>query len=188
MTTRRRAALTAVTVAAFTAGAAALTLPTASAEPAESRATLDRAVFAGPLVDLAPTVSGPFDGATAVLRMRTDQLGSTFHLLVKDVGAAGRGQTFGAHLHVGPCVAGDPAAALGHYNTDAIAGITPVVSSPATEVWLDVTVDAYGTGASVAHVPFVPAAGNRSVVIHAESTDPATGKAGGRQACLPVSW
>ena len=34
--------------------------------------------------------------------------------------------TFGAHLHSGPCVAGDPAAALGHYNTDVMAGVTPL--------------------------------------------------------------
>ena len=192
MTTRRRTHLAAaLTTVALGAGGAALAAPSATAAPgwhATARSDAVPHTFAGDLVDLAPAVSGPFDGASAVVRMRSNTRGATFHLVVKGVAEAGRGESFGAHLHLGPCVPGTPAAALGHYNTDALAGVTPVVASPSTEVWLDFTVDADGTGAAVAHVPFVPMPGNRSVVIHAESTNPSTGTAGARLACLPVSW
>ncbi len=97
------------------------------------------------------------------------------------------GETFGAHLHAGPCVAGDPAAALGHYNTDVLAGVVPPEVSERTEVWLDVTVDD-GAGTATASVPFVPLPGSRSVVVHALATDHHTGAAGARLACLPVVW
>ena len=97
------------------------------------------------------------------------------------------GQTFGAHLHLGPCVAGQPAAALGHYNTDVLAGVVSPETNERTEVWLDVTVDD-GSGTATASVPFVPSPGERSIVIHAVATDHDTGTAGARLACLPVEW
>ena len=97
------------------------------------------------------------------------------------------GETFGAHLHAGPCVAGNGAAALGHYNTDVIAGVVPAEVSEETEVWLDLTVDD-GAGTATASVPFVPLPGERSVVVHALATDHHTGAAGPRLACLPVVW
>lgn len=189
MNTRRRAGLAAATLtAALAVGGTAIASPSTGGATG-SRQPVERLRFQGLLVDLAPTVAGPLDGATAVLGMRTDRAGgTTFRLMVRHVGEAARGQSFGAHLHLGPCVAGSPSAALGHYNTDVLAGITPVVASPTTEVWLDLTVDADGDGSAVAHVPFVPNAGDRSVVIHTESTNPATGTAGARLACLPVSW
>ncbi len=65
--------------------------------------------------------------------------------------------------------------------------IPPPEISEDTEVWLDITVDD-GAGTSTASVPFVPLAGNRSVVIHALATDHHTGAAGARLACLPVVW
>jgi hypothetical protein len=43
------------------------------------------------------------------------------------------GEEFGAHLHVGPCVVNDGAAALAHYNTDVLAGRTPARIDPTTD-------------------------------------------------------
>ncbi len=143
----------------------------------------------GPLADLATGTAGPFDGARAAVQLVASARGSHAVLRVSDVGAAADGQTYGAHLHVGPCVAGSPAAAGGHYNTDVLAGILPPDNeiSEDTEVWLDVTVRG-GSATATASVPFVPLPGERSVVIHAMGTDPHTGVAGGRLACLPVVW
>jgi len=141
----------------------------------------------GPLSDLDPTATGPFDGASAAVRISLlPHGGSRTLLLVRGIDGA-EGQTFGAHLHAGPCVAGQPAAALGHYNTDVLAGVVPPEISDRTEIWLDFTVDDEG-GRATASVPFVPQPGTRSVVIHAAATDHHTGTAGARLACLPVVW
>jgi Cu/Zn superoxide dismutase len=91
------------------------------------------------------------------------------------------GRRFGAHLHVGPCVAGDGMAAGPHYTSD-----SSKPASPTTEVWLDFKVRRSGRARSVAVVPFtVPPGGARSVVVHELPTDPG-GAAGARIACLPV--
>ena len=95
--------------------------------------------------------------------------GTRFHLRVKGIDPAVAGTEYGAHLHVGPCVQGNGAAALGHYNASTA---TPPVVSNQTEVWLDFEVTDGGTGAGDALVPFVPVPGERSVVIHAEATAP----------------
>lgn len=141
----------------------------------------------GLLSDLAPAAAGPFDGARA--RAQIVESGQASHavLTVKGIGAAAEGQTFGAHLHDGPCVAGDGAAAMGHYNSHVHGAITPAEISDRTEIWLDFTVlDGAGTG--TASVPFVPESGSRSVVVHAMPTNALTGGAGPRLACLTVSW
>ncbi|GGB79650.1 Copper/zinc superoxide dismutase (SODC) [Knoellia flava TL1] len=141
----------------------------------------------GPLRDFAPTAAGPFDGASARVQLVESASGSHAVLTVKGIGAAAEGRTFGAHLHDGPCVAGDGAAAMGHYNSDAHAGHSPVAINDETEIWLDFTVvDGEGTG--TASVPFVPEHGKRSVVIHADPTNPQTGGAGARLACKTVEW
>lgn len=140
----------------------------------------------GPLVDLQPATVEPFDGASAAVRIEASRTRSHTVLRVRGVQGA-EGQTFGAHLHAGSCVAGDPAAALGHYNTDVLAGVVPPETSERTEVWLDFTVRR-GGGIASAWVPLVPKAGARSVVIHALETDHHTGTAGARLACLPVVW
>lgn len=142
---------------------------------------------AGPLSDLQPATAGPFDGATAAFQLVASSRGSHGVLRVRGIDASADGETFGAHLHSGPCVAGDGAAALGHYNTDVIAGITPPEVSEDTEMWLDIRVDD-GAATATASVPFVPLPGTRSVVVHALATDHHTGAAGARLACLPVVW
>lgn len=142
---------------------------------------------AGQLSDLAPAASGPFDGASARVQLVESARGSHAVLTVTGIDASAEGQTFGAHLHDGPCVAGDGAAAGPHYNAHAHGqSPTPGVSDR-TEVWLDFTVEG-GAGTGTASVPFVPEPGNRSVVVHAMPTAPQTGAAGARLACLTVAW
>ena len=83
---------------------------------------------------------------------------------------------------MGPCQAGNGAAAGPHYNHGG--GI-----SSQTEVWLDFTVDQGGVARSETVVPFVVAGGAaQSVVIHALATNPSTGLAGARVACIPVAF
>ena len=142
---------------------------------------------AGPLADLQPAAAGPFDSASASFQLVESAKGSHALLQVRGIGAATSHAVYGAHLHAGPCVAGDPAAALGHYNTDVVAGVTPPTISEDTEVWLDLHVH-HGVATSTASVPFVPVPGTRSVVVHALETDHHTGTAGARLACLPVVW
>ena len=141
----------------------------------------------GDLADLQPGTAGPFDSADASVQIVSSGDGAS-HTVLRVRGVSGAdGTTFGAHLHVGPCVAGNGAAALGHYHAQAMAGDpTPEISED-TEVWLDLTIDD-GAGTSTASVPFQPLSGERSVVIHALGTDPHTGFAGARLACLPVVW
>lgn len=171
----------ALAVPAIVALAVAAATAPAFAEP---RGPLVRT--SGPLSDLQTAGAGPLDGARAAVQVVVSRDASHTVLRVRGIDGAD-GQTFGAHLHAGPCVAGDGAAALGHYNTDVLAGDpTPEISED-TEVWLDFTVDD-GAGTATASVPFVPAAGGRSVVIHALATDHHTGLAGARLACLPVVW
>lgn len=143
-------------------------------------------VFRGDLRDLQTATTEPFEGATAQVVMTSHTgggSGSTVLLTIKDIGASAAGHTYGAHLHVGPCVSGSGGAALGHYNHSTTGEI-----SPSTEVWLDFTPNRAGNAQSVAHVPFVPEPGQRSVVIHRDATHPVTGLAGPRLACLPVEW
>ena len=150
----------------------------------------------GSLSDLQ-AAAGPFDGAHAVVQIVASAGGSHTVLRVRGIHGAD-GQTFGAHLHAGPCVAGDGAAALGHYNTDVIAGDpTPEISED-TEVSGPTTCKSArtlhppprqrGRPPATASVPFIPLPGDRSVVIHALATDHHTGLAGARLACLPVQW
>ena len=77
--------------------------------------------FDNDLRDFAPAAAGPFDGARAKLTLVTDDATKAV-FVVHGVDPSVAGQTFGAHLHVGPCVAGNGPAALGHYNHS---GTTP---------------------------------------------------------------
>ena len=170
--TKLRTAVAATAIALLTAGPALALGPFARSS--------------GLLSDLAPAASGPFDGASARVQLVESHGASHAVLTVKGVGAAAEGQTFGAHVHDGPCIAGDGAAAMGHYNSRVHGGLPPEISDR-TEFWLDFTV-ADGAGNSSTEVPFVPEPGSRSVVIHALPTNPQTGGAGPRLACLTVSW
>lgn len=144
--------------------------------------------FGGDLRDYDTASTGPFDHATARVQLVSRAGGATVVLHVRGADPAVVGQTFGAHLHDGACATSLPALAGPHYNHDVHGGITPVTVSDDTEVWLDITVDADGAGDSSSAVRFAPTGGQRSVVIHAAPTNPSTGAAGARLACLPVEW
>ena len=139
--------------------------------------------FNSDLRDFAPAAAGPFDGARAKLTLVADD-NTQAVFVVHGVDPSVAGQTFGAHLHNGPCVAGNGPAALGHYNHS---GTTPLTVNDQTEIWLDVTINDGGNARSAARVDWAPVAGMRSVVIHANPTA-ADGTAGARLACLPVEW
>jgi Cu/Zn superoxide dismutase len=111
---------------------------------------------------------------------------STFVLHVSGVDPKVAGEDFGAHLHVGPCVVGQPAEAGGHYNIDLVKGVAVPEISDKTEVWLDFVVNSDGRGQATARVPWVPSAGEHAIVIHKEPTD-SKGVAGPRQACIPLT-
>ena len=138
-------------------------------------------VSRGQLRDLAPTTANVTDGAHASVIAYNGGDRSLVLLIVRGMDRNAAGTMFGAHVHVGPCVAGNGAAAGPHYNSGGPA-------SPQTEVWLDFTVTRGGSGVAKATVPFViPPGAAASVVIHAMPTDP-MGAAGARQACLPVNF
>ncbi len=139
--------------------------------------------FRDDLRDFATTVAGPFDAARAKLTIAAKD-GTQTTLIVHGVDPAVSGRTFGAHLHNGPCIENDGAAALGHYNHS---GTSPLTVSDRTEIWLDVTIDDEGNARSTSHVDWALQAGAHSVVIHANPTAP-DGTAGARLACLPVEW
>jgi Cu/Zn superoxide dismutase len=177
------------TVRLAAAGATAALAVTFNAAAAGA-ATPDAGVvgqFTAPLTDLRPGVDDPLDGASAKLMMIQHDGSTTFVLIVTGVDRAAAGEAYGAHLHVGPCVAGDGAAAGPHYNQSIVEGAVPPIVNDRTEVWLDVTINAAGVGVSTTTVPFVPEPGVRSVILHAEETAP-TGSAGARLECLPVIW
>ncbi len=145
------------------------------------------------LTDLQPGVAGPLDRAEAELEIKSvsgtrngQAYASTLATLkIKGVDRAAEGAVFGAHLHVGPCVPGDGAAAGPHYNVDVITGAPVVREGPRAELWLDVTITDKGEAESASTVGWVPQSGQRSLVLHADPTSD-TGAAGARQVCLPV--
>jgi Cu/Zn superoxide dismutase len=140
----------------------------------------------GELRDLAPATANATDGASASLWAVAAGGQTTFVLFVRGLDPAAVGTTFGVHIHVGPCVAGNGAAAGPHYNSDG------GVPSTENEVWLDFTVRPGGFGLAHTTVPFTIEPGDaQSMVIHLEPTQggpPTPGAAGGRQACLPVDF
>lgn len=137
----------------------------------------------GALQDLSPGTSDPTDGASARLQATSTDGGTTVTLHVDHL-RKGKGQpALGAHVHAGPCIAGNGALAGPHWRTSPL-----VPASPQSEVWLDVAPTPGGTGRSVADVPFqVPEGSAGSVVVHQLPTQP-DGSAGPRLACLPVPF
>ena len=135
----------------------------------------------GPLRDLATSTHNATDGASAqVAAIGVPGEGTYVSFFVWDLDDT-VGASYGAHVHVGPCVTGNGGAAGPHYNS----GGPP---DPDHEVWLDFTVEDGGVGWSETWVPFeIPPGAAHSVVIHALPTD-ASGNAGGRIACLPVDF
>ena len=142
--------------------------------------------YSGQLTDLLRDSDEAFDGAKATAAMIGVDGSTFFSLRVSGIDKSAAGESFGAHLHDGQCVAGEGSQALGHYNSDKIHGVLGTVPSKENEVWLDFKVNSEGVARSSARVPFVPLGGVRAIVIHAEPTAPGTGIAGARLACLPL--
>jgi Cu/Zn superoxide dismutase len=187
MTVRSRSTLTAGFAGLVLAFSAVVAAPSATAQSTLTSSAAQVVTASGDLRDLVPAVAGPLDGGRAALVMVSQGGRSLAVFQVRGIDLSAAGRQFGAHLHVGPCVAGNGAAAGPHYNADTAAGQVPPRVDETTEVWLDFTVTSGGTGTAIAQVPFVPLPGDRSVVIHQDPTDE-HGIAGPRLACLPVSW
>ena len=138
----------------------------------------------GAMSDLSTSTADATDGARGVaISVGRTGRGTTVLLGLWGLSTASAGTVYGAHVHVGPCVGGNGAAAGPHYNTT---GGTTIDQT--TEVWLDFTATARGTGFAAATVPFViPSGGARSIVVHAMPTAP-NGTAGARLACLPLEY
>ena len=99
---------------------------------------------------------------------------------------------YGAHAHRNACGA-SPLDAGGHFQHEIGGATDPAYANPQNEIWLDVTTDADGNGASQATVDWTFAPDNRarSVVLHDHhtATEPgAAGTAGARLACLTVEF
>jgi Cu/Zn superoxide dismutase len=173
-----RRPLRALSAAALLAPTLALAAPAAAADPLVHHH--------GRLTDLQVAVDAPTDGATGSVSAWRTPDGTTVVLRLRGMPRDAAGERYGAHVHVGPCVEGQGGEAGAHYN---ITGQPPTEVSADTEVWLDFTIGRGGTAYAIAEVPFtIPAGAARSVVVHAEPTDPDTGGAGGRIACLPVRF
>lgn len=138
----------------------------------------------GRLTDLQPGTANATDGASADVWAFAAGGHTTFVAVFRGLDSASVGNTFGVHVHVGTCVAGNGMAAGPHYNSGGPSG--PV--SARTEVWLDFRVRPGGYGFATTTVPFTIEPGDaNSIVVHADPTTP-SGAAGARQACLPIDF
>jgi Cu-Zn family superoxide dismutase len=104
-------------------------------------------------------------------------------------------RAYGAHVHKMPCGAkGDDAGPHFQHKADPVKpSVNPAFANPQNEIWLDLKTDAEGTATSTSTVPwkFTPPASAGSVVIHAEKTQTAPGKAGtagARAACVSAKF
>ena len=167
------------TLVAMTLGLVALAVMPASAGNGNSTVIGD-----GP--DLVASSVSPNPLAHAITQVSAANVGSgnlQVTLDVWDVNAPA-GTTFGAHVHVTPCDPSLPGlGAGGHYSG-------PLTSGPFArhEIWLDFTVNAHGRGHAVATRQFSIGPSARSVIIHANPTNPDDGTAGGRLACTNVAF
>ena len=162
--------------------AAGTALGAVAATSTSAGATDQPIIVNAPLTDLSTSTTDATDGASAYLvSFSYPGWGTRTVLVLTGLDPDAAGTTFGAHVHVGPCVQNNGAAAGPHYNAGG--GV-----SPSTEIWLDFTVRPGGVAYAQSQVPFVIDEGDaQSVVIHRLPTDP-SGAAGARQACLPVAF
>ena len=136
-----------------------------------------------PLTDLQPDSFELTDRASAAISIVEEQGSTMITLTLSDLHAAFAGLTLGAHFHIGPCIAGDGAAAGPHYNSG---GQPPVNPNRTTEVWLDFEVTNDGTAFSTTEVPFIIPMGHaNSLVIHERATA-VDGSAGASWACMDI--
>ena len=178
------------TAIAAAAGSALVLAPTAAYADYNHRGVsassddrgMSWAYYNGPLTDLSTATPDVFDDARATAIMISVGSASFFRVQIRDINedkinSAG----YGAHLHVGPCKAGDAGPVGAHYNVST--DVPPLVNNK-TEVWLDFKVNSDGNARPTSSVQFVPDEGDRSIVFHEKPTDE-FGKAGNKLACLP---
>lgn len=126
-------------------------------------------------------VASAFDDATArvhVVHTGSEATVVTLHVTGIDAPA---GQRFGAHVHQLAC-GSSATASGGHYQHAGASGTLEDI-----EIWLDVTVNDGGNGHAQATRPWaLDESTPRSVVIHALPTNPDTGVAGARLACIDL--
>jgi Cu-Zn family superoxide dismutase len=139
----------------------------------------------GPSIVYSPGPANPLTGTEGEVRAVTTGDGKTIvRLRLEGFAESVEGRTFGAHVHRGAC-GGAPADSLGHYQNPAAPAGTLLRDK---EIWLDFTVKDE-EGRSKAKVGWVIQPGDaRSVVIHAQPTNPDTGAAGTRLACFNVDF
>ncbi|HEX8348206.1 MAG TPA: hypothetical protein VF657_26275 [Actinoplanes sp.] len=133
-------------------------------------------------------------GASATVTRASARGGTTVRLTV--TGMVPR-RAYGAHLHTEPC-GRTPEQAGPHYQNEpdpkAVASppsVDPRFANPRNEVWLDFTADATGSATARTSLtwPFDSVNPPRSLVLHAERTRTAAGRAGNagpRAACLTL--
>jgi hypothetical protein len=161
-------------------------LPTSAALASSNSSGMRWAHHSGYLTDLSPSTDDVFDGAKASAVMIGMEGSSFFRLQIAGIDESAAGKEYPSHLHKGPCVAGQGASALGHYNTQEEAGFpAPWPVNTQTEVHLDFKVNSDGSARVTANVPFIPSQGKRSIVIHTDATPPAGGSPT-RLSCLPL--
>jgi Cu-Zn family superoxide dismutase len=134
-------------------------------------------------------------GATAQVSIARTAQGTTVRLTA---GGLVPRRAYGAHLHTQPCTA-TPEDAGPHYqhSPDPLAAasppsVDPAYANPRNEVWLDFTADASGAATVTARQnwTFDEVEPPRSLIVHAEHTRTAAGKAGTagpRVACLTLA-
>ncbi len=94
-------------IAIMSAALAVSTSFVAAAEAGGESHAATAVVASGELRNLQPGSANPFDHARAVVVMVMQQGRSMAQLRVLGIDRAVAGRSFGAHLHVGPCVAGE---------------------------------------------------------------------------------
>jgi hypothetical protein len=142
--------------------------------------------FREELTDFIPT-AGPFDSARAKTTIsKTADGGTTFEVRVTgiDMDLAVAGQTFGGHLHIGPC---DTGTNFGHFRYDPTLPL-PEGAKPPNELWFNFTPDDDGMAYDLQTAPWVPwdQDGQMSIVVHVGTAEQPT-SASPKQACFPLS-
>ncbi|SHN45553.1 superoxide dismutase family protein [Cryptosporangium aurantiacum] len=199
---RRSAALVLVATSLLAAGCGGASREDGGSQEESASAAVEAAqpmVAEGTFGSYSPTsVAVTYDpslvppGATARLTIAEIADATTVTL---DVGGMKPDRTYGAHLHTKPCGATGTAAGP-HYQhrPDPAASasppsVNPTYANPQNEVWLDFTTDSQGTGISKSTQPWRFTTKPQSLIIHAQKTQTAPGKAGiagPRLACLTV--
>ena len=169
-----------------------------AAAPPFPSATPDRDVQVSATFSSGPGTAITYDpalvpvGSRGAVSSETGEGGTTVRLAVRGLQPDMR---YGAHAHTEPC--GDTGDAAGPHFQNEVDPVQPSVdpafANPRNEIWLDLTTDASGAGASETSVEWGLERDRRpqSVIVHAMPTsmEPgAAGTAGARGGCITVEF